>query len=154
MMFWISYGLFFVADGDYSGPPSMPSEQRARQGFARSPSRAELYAIVDSAPATLHPASSEEIARCQRVTSISLLTTRGRVTIGSVDPVDLTLWVGRPGWVRITIGQRMTESPEGSDPDAVELLYLVEVAACEQPSARFEESVALPGPFDEETVLM
>ncbi len=79
-----------------------------RQGFARRPSSVMLFFREEEVCfVTELIRDSTSLADCPFVLSVSLYSYSGDVRLSTTDPLDLPIWTGRPGWIRLSIGQQL-----------------------------------------------
>jgi hypothetical protein len=115
---FVSHGVIFVCELGELVPGSDWTEAHGRQGFARRRNAASILTIVEYGPANVGVASEAEALECDDVVAISVLAQAGAIGVCSVDPTDVNVWQGPPGWVRVTLGQRMSADHTVLDPGA------------------------------------
>lgn len=75
-----------------------------------------LRAIVDEDGMVVDLVSDfAALSTCQSIVSFSLYSSSGRVLLSGGEPGGEIVWAGRPGWIRVTLGQALlcdTEPPE------------------------------------------
>lgn len=145
----ITHGVIFLLDPEDRGPSARWTARRHAQGFTRSRTSASLTTIEPEGTGRVFAAPMAAIAGCTRVTSLSVYSDSGRVALGDIHPDKPIIWTGRPGWVRVTIGQRLAAVQTDDEWPDIEILYLVEATDRESPTKRTETGIELDGPFEE-----
>jgi hypothetical protein len=143
---YFSHGLVFAYDTGEKAPGNDWTDAHVQQCFARRPTAANIATLENYGRATLERGTSESLDSCERVVSVSVRSESGIVALSGVDPgSECVLWKGRPGWVRVTIGQK-----RGPTELELRLLFLAEETSRDEASKVKEHGKWLEGPFVEE----
>ncbi len=126
---YFSHGMVFVYDSAERAPGNAWTEEHSSQGFARRPTAANVATLIEDGCVDVEIGSPELLDKSERVVALSIRSDSGAIAMSGTDPKDYVLWKGRPGWVRVTIGQT-----SGSDEQAIRLLFVAEEAAKEEPT--------------------
>ena len=127
---YFSHGMVFVYDSAEAAPGNDWTDEHSLQGFARRPTTANVATLIEFGCAHVHFGSHEELEKCDRVVAVSVCSESGAIAMSGVDPEDHVVWRGRPGWVRVSIGQ--TSNPDSRE---LRLIFVAEEAARDEPSA-------------------
>ncbi|MBX3189804.1 MAG: hypothetical protein KF819_22455 [Labilithrix sp.] len=143
---FFSNEVFFVYDIAEEHQENLWTERQCAQGFSRRPTATSVQALRDSGRLEVEAETApKELDECERVVVFSLLST-GAVELAGGDPGGVVIWRGRPGWVRISLGQSRDERDER----LVHLLVAVEESSADAKSrVRHEAEGWLPGELDE-----
>ncbi len=144
---YVAEGTIYVWDllEKHSGNEFTPAH--GAQGFARRPSCANILTpFPEDGFVTQIESDRDGLAKCSRIVSLSIDSPSGEVFLGGFEPGGHTIWRGRPGWVRLTIGQRIVS--DGEWPDLC-VVVVGEETEAEAPSQVWRDGVEIAGPFVE-----
>jgi hypothetical protein len=130
---YFSHGMFFVYDSSERSPGNAWTDDHSAQGFARRSTTANVATLIEDGWLDVDVGAAEALNECERVVAVSVLSASGAISISGIDPEDQVLWRGRPGWVRVSMGQERS-----ADEQEVRLVFVAEEAAKEE-STRVRE---------------
>jgi hypothetical protein len=141
---YFSHGMFFLYDSSERAPGNAWTDEHSSQGFARRPTAANIGTLVEDGCFDVEVGSPELLERCERVVVVSIRSDSGTISISGTDPEDHIVWKGRPGWVRVTVGQT-----PGGDEHELRLFVVAEEAATDEATRVREGSEWVGGTFIE-----
>jgi hypothetical protein len=141
---YFSHGIFLLFDSAERAPGNDWTEEHSSQGFARRPEVANIATLSEDGWFDVEVGSPELLDRCERVAAVSIRSDSGTILISGVDPGDHVLWKGRPGWVRVTLGQM-----PGPDEREWQLFVVAEEATTEESTRVRERGEWVRGAFIE-----
>lgn len=129
MRIYFSHGLFFLFDTAERCPGNDWIDSHSVQGFSRRATAANINTLIEDGVLDVEPGSPEQLDTCERAIAVSVRSDSGVVAMGSVDPVDHVIWKGRPGWVRVTVGQKRVANER-----ELRVFFVAEEAVKEEPT--------------------
>lgn len=126
---YFSHGMVFLYDSTEPVPGNAWTDDHASQGFARRPTAANVGTLIEDGCVSVDEGSSELLDKCVRVVAVSIRSDSGTIAMSGVDPEDHVLWRGRPGWVRVTVGQT-----PGDEEQELQIFFVIEEAAKDEPT--------------------
>jgi hypothetical protein len=143
---YISHATLFVFDSFGKLPANAWTSAHWEQLFARRPSSMNIVALVEEDGFIVEvDRSSSSLMNCERVVGFSLLSESGRIILdGGESGTGVTVWEGRPGWVRVTVGQALLKKEE---PQWMRVVVVAEEAVREELTTVREKGTLKTGPF-------
>ena len=130
---YLSHGTLFVNDSAESAPGNDWTDEHSLQGFARRPTAANVATLIEYGCVDVEDGSPEHLDECERVVAVSVRSDSGMIAMSGVDGESYELWKGRPGWVRVTIGQRRGATELGLE------VYVAAEESAKEESTRVRE---------------
>jgi hypothetical protein len=141
---YLSHNFFFLFDSQELSAGNDWTDEHFSQGFARRPSAANIRTLIEYGRLDVEVGSPELLDKCERVVAISIRSDSGGISISGVGGEDLVVWKGRPGWVRLTVGQI-----PGAEDRELQLFVLAEEATNEEATRVRERGEWIRGAFVE-----
>lgn len=144
---YVSHATLYVSDADETLPVNHWREAHAKQGFARRASTMNMLALFDEDGFIRRiESTADALDGCEKIFAFSLHCPSGRAILRAGDATGETIWAGRPGWARLTVGQQLLSDAESPD---LRVAVFGEEAASEQPSRIWAGGKEVLGPFVE-----
>lgn len=145
---YIEHATLFVADSDEKGPGNRWSPRHSQQGFARRRTAINIATVFPEDGYVSDVVHGEDaLPQCEKVLEFSLFSASGKIVLSGTDPVEIEIWRGEPGWVRMTVGQQLLE--EGPPPK-VRLTVAAAPATADAPTRVWLGGSEVKGEFLEE----
>ena len=141
---YFSHGIVFIHDVLERAPGNDWTDDHVAQRFSRRSTACNVATLIEDGFADVDAGSSELLEACERVVAVSIQTDGGAISIGGIDGRSEIIWKGRPGWVRVVLGQNLADGDS-----RLRMLLMAEEAAREEPTYVREQGEAVKGPFVE-----